>query len=131
MTSPRTLDLTVERWDLAVCQLPENAPIPEWASRATFQAFLRTPGELTVVCDASVVPDDVRSQKGWRCFRLKGPIPFTETGVLSSIAVPLAAANIGIFVLSTFDTDYVLVAGRQLDNASRALVAAGHRVTSR
>jgi hypothetical protein len=131
MTPPRTLDLTVERWELAVCQLPEDAPIPEWASRGTFQAFLRTPGELTVVCDAAIVPDDVRSQKGWRCLSLKGPIPFTETAVLSSIAVPLAAASIGIFVLSTFDTDYVLVAGRQLDNATRALTAAGHRITAR
>ena len=128
MTPPRTLDLTVERWDLAVCQLPEDAAIPEWASRGTFHAFLRTPGELSVICEAAMVPDDVRSQKGWRCLSLKGPIPFTETGVLSSIAVPLAAASIGIFVLSTFDTDYVLVAGRQLDNATKALAAAGHRV---
>jgi hypothetical protein len=45
--------------------------------------------------------------------------------------VPLAAAGIGIFVLSTFDTDYVLVAGRQLDNATKVLAAAGHRVTER
>ncbi len=131
MTPTRTLDLTVERWDLAVCQLPEDAPIPEWASHGTFQALLRTPGEVTVICDAAIVPDDVRSQKHWRCFSLKGPIPFTETGVLSSIAVPLAAAGIGIFVLSTFDTDYVLVAGRQLDDATKALAAAGHRITSR
>jgi hypothetical protein len=89
---------------------------------------VRSPGELTVVCDAARVPAGVRSQKGWRCFGLAVPIAFTETGVVASIAVPLAAAGVGIFVVSTFDTDYVLVSGRQLDAAVRALEAAGHRI---
>jgi hypothetical protein len=88
---------------------------------------VRSPGELTVVCDAALVPADVKSQKGWRCFSLAGSIPFEETGVIASIAVPLAAAGVGIFVISTFDTDYVLVSGRQVDTARRALTAAGHR----
>ena len=113
----RTLDLTVETWELAVCGLAADAAVPDWATRGPFHAIVRSPGELTVVCDAGIVPADVRSQKGWRCFRLAGPIAFTETGVLSSIAVPLAAAGIGIFVISTFDTDYVLVPGPRLADA--------------
>ena len=127
----RALDLTVEPWELAVCRLSPGAAVPEWATGGAFHAITRTPRELSVVCAAADVPDDVRSQAGWRCFSLAGPIPFEETGVLSSIAVPLAAANVGIFVISTFDTDYVLVAGRQLVAATRALEAAGHRVQTR
>lgn len=127
----RTLDLTVEAWELAVCRLAPDAPVPAWAMRGAFHAIARTPLELSIVCAAAEVPDDVRSEKGWRCFSLAGPIPFEETGVLLSIAAPLAAAGIGIFAISTFDTDYVLVSGRKLEAALLALEAAGHRVTTR
>lgn len=124
----RALDLTVETWELAVCRLPPEAVAPDWARPGPFHASVRSPGELTIVCDAGIVPADVRAQKGWRCFSLAGPIAFTETGVLSSIAVPLAAAGVGIFVISTFDTDYVLVPGLRLADAVTALEEAGHRV---
>ena len=127
----RALDLTVEGWELAVCQLAAAAPLPEWATRGGCHAIVRSPGELTVVCDAAHVPADVRAQKGWRCFSLAGPIAFTETGIVASIAVPLAAAGIGIFVISTFDTDYVLVPGSRLADAVRVLDAAGHRIRTR
>jgi len=124
----RTLDLTVEAWKLAVSRLPSDAQVPAWAMRGAFQAIVRTPAELSIVCPADAVPAGVRAEKGWRCFSLAGPIAFEETGVLSSIAAPLAAAEVGIFAISTFDTDYVLVPGRQLEAALRALEAAGHRV---
>ena len=124
----RALDLTVEAWELAVSRLPPAAPVPGWATRAAFHAIARTPLELSIVCAAADVPDDVRSEKGWRCFRLAGPIPFEETGVLLSVAAPFAAAGIGMFAISTFDTDYVLVPGRRLADAVRALESAGHRV---
>lgn len=124
----KTLHLEIEPWELAVCRLGEGAPAPEWATRGAFHAVVRSPGEVTVVCDAALVPAGVKSEKGWRCLGLKGPIPFTETGVIASIAVPLAEAGVGIFVISTFDTDYVLVPGARLEDARRALAAAGHGV---
>ena len=73
----------------------------------------------------------MRAEKGCRCFSLKGPIPFDHPGVLAAIANPLAGAGLGIFAVSTFDTDDVLVVGRDLDSARRALEAAGHRVGER
>jgi uncharacterized protein len=127
----RTLDLLVEAWDLAVSRLPPDAPLPDWATRGAFHAVTRTPSELSIVCSFDDVPAGVRAEKGWRCFSVAGPIPFEETGVLLSIAAPLAEAGIGIFAISTFDTDYVLVPGARLPAAMRALASAGHRVTSR
>jgi len=124
----RAHDLTVEPWVLAVSRLPPDAPVPDWARRGPFHTVTRTPAELSIVCAATNVPDDVRSEKDWRCFSVAGPIPFEETGVLLSIAAPLAKAGIGIFAVSTFDTDYVLVPGARLADAMRALEAAGHRV---
>jgi len=124
----RTLDLTLEAGELAVCRLPPEAVVPDWAMRGAFHAITRTPAELSIVCAAATVPGDVRSEKGWRRLSVAGPIAFDETGVLSSVAAPLAAADIGIFAISTFDTDYVLVPGRKLEAALLALESAGHRV---
>jgi hypothetical protein len=124
----RRLALTLEPWELAVCRLEPAAAVPGWATTGAFHAVVRTPAELSVVCDAAAVPAGTRAERGWRCFSLRGPIPFEEIGILSSIAVPLAEAGVGIFAVSTFDTDYLMVAGRNVDAARRALEAAGHQL---
>jgi hypothetical protein len=111
--------------------LDAAAPLPAWATRGAFHAIVRAPSELSVVCLSADVPGDARAEKGWRCLRLAGPIPFTETGVLVSVAAPLADAGVGIFAISSFDTDYVLVPAVRLAEAVAALEAAGHRVTAR
>jgi len=124
----KTLALTLETWRLAVCRLEPAAAVPAWALSGAFHAVVRTPLELSIVCDEAAVPEGVRAEKGWRCFSLEGPIPFETTGVLAALAKPLADAGIGIFVVSTFDTDYLLVADRNADKARWTLEAAGHRV---
>ncbi len=124
----KTLDLTLETWALAVCRLEPGAAIPDWAASGAFHAVVRTPLELSIVCDEAAVPEGVRAETGWRCFSLVGPIPFETTGVLAALASPLADAGVGIFVVSTYDTDYLLVADRNADAARRALESAGHRV---
>jgi hypothetical protein len=127
----KALALTLEPWTLAVCRLDARAAVPSWAQAGDFHAVVRTPEELSVVCAAAEVPPGIRAERDWRCFSLAGPIAFDETGVLSAVAGPLAAAGVGIFAVSTFDTDYVLVPGRMVDAAVRALEAAGHRVARR
>ena len=67
-------------------------------------------------------------ETGWRCLRVAGPLDLALTGVLASIAAPLAAARVNIFVFSTYDTDYVLVPAVRLAEAKAALTSAGHRV---
>ena len=70
----------------------------------------------------------VRSQGGWRLLELEGPFDFALTGILVSVAAPLAEAGVGIFALSTFDTDVVMVQEGQLERAVEALRGAGHSV---
>jgi hypothetical protein len=127
----RALQLTLEPWTLAVCRLDAGATVPSWAQAGDFHAVVRTPEELSVVCFAAEVPPGVRAERDWRCFTLAGPIAFDETGVLAAVATPLAAARVGIFAVSTFDTDYVLVPGRMVEAAVRALEDVGHRVARR
>ena len=81
-----------------------------------------------MISPEEAVPAGVRAQCGWRCLRVRGPLAFELTGVLASLAAPLAAAGVPIFALSTFDTDYLLVPGERLDEALAALGAAGHRL---
>jgi hypothetical protein len=86
----------------------------------------RTADELSVVCWADAVPEGVRCEKGWRCLRVAGTLDFSLVGVLASMLAPLAAAGVSVFVLSTFDTDYVLVKEAHLTKAADALRLAGY-----
>ena len=88
----------------------------------------RTPDELSIVCAASHLPAHASAERGWRCLRVAGTIDFAVTGVLASIAGPLANAAVSIFAISTYDTDYVLVREHALAAAIKALTAVGHDV---
>jgi hypothetical protein len=73
------------------------------------------------------VPGDVRQERGWRCLKLQGPLPLNMTGVLAAVLEPLAAAQVAIFAIATFDTDYVLV--RETHSNRRSWrSASGHQV---
>lgn len=100
--------------------------MPDWLREDGWWSVTRTPAELSVVCDESIVPEGVKREGGWRRIELAGPFDFALTGILASILNPLAEAGVPIFALSTFDTDWVLIPGEHLEKAKRALVGAGH-----
>lgn len=109
----------------AVCRLHPEASVPAWAAGA-FVNLAFTPDELAIVCPAEPVPADVRAERDWRVLKLVGPFPFTATGVLASLATPLAEAGISLLSIATYDTDYFLVKSEKFDAAVAVLIAAGH-----
>jgi hypothetical protein len=113
-----------------ICRLDPAAPLPAWALAGPFWSVTRTADELSVVCDETGIPDGVRHAPGWRCLKVEGPLDFGLTGVLASLAVPLAEAGVSVFVVSTYDTDYLLVKEEDFSEAQRVLEAADHRVGS-
>jgi len=116
----------------AVCRLAPGDPVPPPAAGAALWCAARTDHELSVVCPEADVPPGARVEPGWAVLALAGPFALEgETGILSSVLDPLAAAEISIFALSTFDTDYVLVHAQALRAAAGALRAAGHAVILR
>jgi len=124
----RGLDLHVLPGSYAICRLgPGDAP-PAWATRGGFFSITRTAGELSVVCDAAAVPATARAEGGFKVLAVRGPLELDLTGVLASLAAPLASAGIALFSISTFDTDHVLVRDGNLDRAIEALREAGHHV---
>ena len=72
----------------------------------------------------------MRPGPGWRAFEVEGPLDHAMTGVLASLATPLAEAGVPIFALATYDTDYVLVPAARVADAAAALEAAGHTVSA-
>jgi uncharacterized protein len=112
---------------LAVVRLDPGTVVPQWANRGSISSIVRRPDEMTVVCDESVVPEECRAERNWVALELAGPFPFAITGVLASFLGPLAEAGVSVFVISTHDTDVVLVKEDQAGNAVKALEHEGHR----
>ena len=124
----QSLSLTLLPDPLAICRLAPEARLPEWATAAPWWSMTRTADELSVVCAERFVPEDVLASRGWRALRFAGPLALDESGILASVAGPLAAARVSLFALATYDTDYVLVPAAQRAAAIEALERAGHRV---
>lgn len=114
---------------LAICRLVADAPIPAWAYSGPFHVVTRTHEELSIVCDEQAVPPGMTCERGWRALKVAGPLDFAQIGVLASLLVPLASAEVSVFAISTFDTDYLLVRDNNVNRAVSALRAAGHDVS--
>ena len=97
-------------------------------AHSPFFSLTKTSSELSVVCEKSMLPAHVRAERDRRLLRIESVLTFTLTGVLSAIAVPLAEAAISIFAVSSFDTDYFLIADSDLEHAITVLENAGHKV---
>ena len=123
---------TLVRYDdaLAVVRLGPGADVPAWATASTLFSVTATRTETSIVCHASTVPAKARREGPFVAFEVAGPLDFALTGVLSSLLVPLAEAEISVFALATYDTDWILVKADAADRAVEAWTAAGHTVTT-
>ncbi len=120
--------LTLLAETFAVCKMDPGARAPAdlLDGDGPFACVMRTDDELSVVCTEGDVPATaLKVERGFRAFKLEGPVPFTTVGVVSSMTKPLAEAGISVFVLSTYDTDYLMVKAAALDRATKVLGKAG------
>ena len=91
-------------------------------------SITRSASELSIVCGSEQVPADVLAQRGYRGLAVRGPLDFSLVGIMASLAGALAAASVSIFVVSTYDTDYLFVRDADFGRAAAALRGAGHTV---
>ena len=124
------MNLTILSDSLAICRLNPDIDVPEWAMIGEFVSITHTADELSIVCAEQYVPSDVKADRDWRVLKVEGPLDLALTGILASLANPLAEAQINIFAVSTFDTDYLLVKGYNLDRACEVLRQAGHVIVN-
>jgi hypothetical protein len=116
--------------DYAVCRLGALGQTPPTPERgAGFWSLTEVGEERSLVCleDLAPVADDGATiVRGWRILEVLGPLDLGLTGVLASLAAPLADVGVPVFPIATHDTDWILVPGAQLDAAVGALRGAGH-----
>lgn len=110
---------------LAIARLERSEPFPEWA-RGSFVHLARTPDEVSIVCAQRHVPSGVRCERDRVAFGIAGTVEMTTIGVLAALCGALASARVPVFVISTYDTDWLLVTAERFEAARAALAAEGH-----
>ncbi|TPI13924.1 ACT domain-containing protein [Mesorhizobium sp. B4-1-3] len=110
----------------AISRLEAGEGIPGWADGPGFVSISRTEDELSIACLQERVPAAVRQDSDWVAFKFEGPFAFGETGIVLSVVRPLSENGLGIFVVSTFDGDHLLVKASDRPAAIRLLREAGH-----
>ena len=103
----------------SVIKLDPSAPDPTPPDQTNFWTISRTVDELSLVCETNAAPQKgiLAREDDWVVFRVAGTMEFSLTGIVSRISQPIATAEIGIFVISTFDTDYILIKSDQAHQA--------------
>jgi hypothetical protein len=122
------LTIDLRPGDYVLSRLPGGSGLPALPQSDSLVSITSTPTEISVVSLAEIAPAGAKVDQGWRLLTVRGPLEFTLTGIMASLAGTLAAAGVPIFALSTFDTDHILVKETDLDRAVRALREAGHEV---
>ncbi|MDO5729546.1 MAG: ACT domain-containing protein [Actinomycetaceae bacterium] len=126
MSGSPNLTLKVLPEKLTVCQVNSQEDID---TQASIFFVGRTDEELSLVCPTESVPDNtIKREDGWRAFRIEGVLDFALTGILAPIAQLMADHSIGIFAVSTFNTDYVLVKANDLERALALLDDANYEI---
>ena len=113
-------------YDLTVCKVADTDTIN---LELPFYFIGKTDEELSLVCRTEDTPANTTERDdGWRGFRIEGVLDFSLIGILSKISTILAENQIGIFAVSTYNADYILVKTENFDRAMDALSAAGYEV---
>lgn len=121
-----TMRLLEEKY--GVSRLEKDQPIPSWCQKGEFYSTTKTSEELSIVCSVQYIPQNIKCERNWRILKVEGPLNFSLIGILASISTLLAKNSISIFALSTYDTDYILVKEKDVDNAITSLRNEGYEV---
>lgn len=122
------LTLTILPDPLVICRLDSMAIPSALPSGRGFWSLTSIGDEISLVCREEDSPPPANKERGLRAIKVQGPLDFEMTGILSSLAGPLADAGISVFAISTYDTDYILVKEKNLKTACRILQEQGHTI---
>ncbi len=121
MTAKKII-LSILSEKLGICHFDKNSPLPSWALEKTnFTSITRTMGELSIVLPQEKIPGGVIVEKDWRAFKLEGDLGLDSVGIIAFLTKPLAEAGISVFNVSTYETNYILVEGKNFERAVNVL----------
>ena len=115
--------------DFSICKLTAPVDLEKLAKGSGFWFLAKTDEELSLACETPQVPENTGEREdGFLAFRIEGVLDFSLIGILSKISTVLADHGIGIFAVSTFNTDYILVKKENYEKALKHLADAGYTV---
>lgn len=121
------MKLKVINQDFSICKIKDLSCI-DYSDEFFF--ISKSDEELSLVCSSDLVPTNaIECDHGWKAFRVQGVLDFSLIGILSQISTILAESGIGIFAVSTYNTDYILTKKDNFDKAINALKLKGYEVT--
>ena len=121
------MELKIIEHELSVCKVSGVSDID---MTADFYFIGRTDEELSLVCRTEDVPaNTLERDDGWRAFRIQGVLDFSLIGILARLSGILAEHEIGIFAVSTYNTDYILVKEENFEEALSVLSLEGYEIT--
>jgi hypothetical protein len=126
-TTP-AVSLTLLPDRLSVYRFAPSTPPENIGRLSGVWSITRTPNELSVVADENACPAAEHADPGWRCLYVDGPIPFDLAGVVAGLTTAVAQQGLPVFVLSTFDSDLLLLRGESLDQSLQALRDEGYLI---
>jgi hypothetical protein len=112
----------------AIHRFSPSHGIPDEILSETWFGIVKTDEELSIVCRDSLDLSSEKCHRGWSCIKVSGPLDLNAVGILANLSKVLAGARISIFVVSTFDTDYILIPAEKSPAATAALKAAGFQL---
>ena len=119
------LKLSVLPLKFAIVRLKHTDPLPDCHTLGKFWSITHTEEEISLIIQESQVKSEWIAEMGWRILKVKGPLYFSLTGIIASLALPLAEAKISIFAVSTYDTDFIMIKEIQMDSAIHVLKEQG------
>lgn len=120
------MELKVINQEFSICKVEDLSQV-DFTDEFCF--ISKTDEELSLVCNSKLVPENaLECDHGWKAFRIQGVLDFSLIGILSKISTILAENGIGIFAISTFNTDYILTKEENFDRAIQTLEHGGYAI---
>jgi uncharacterized protein len=124
------MKLTILENNYSIYKFINASDLPEWIYSSEFYSITKTKDELSVVAiQNESVPENIRFNKGWRIIKVDGPLDFSLVGIIADLSAIFKIKKIPIFVISTYDTDYILLKEKDFKAGIQALVENGHNVS--
>ncbi len=121
------MDLRLLEDKYKIIRLTPTSNIPLELLNEDIFSVTKTKDEISIVVKSNVNINSDIMEDDWKMFQIVGKLEFSLIGILSKISTILASSKISIFVISTYDTDYILVKSVNVSTAIKVLEDSGYR----
>lgn len=120
--------LSLIKGTFGVCKLRKTDEVPEWVKNDKFTSVTRTDEELSIVCSQEDIPQEITAELNWKILKIDGILDFSLIGIITKIRSILVENGMSIFVISTFNTDYILIKSEIFDQSISILKEEGYTI---